>query len=462
MTAILSYLRHSALFFYHRLLEACYPLAEQVVLHSRQTSPQLLDLSAKKRYKVVPGAPECITLILVGCGGTGSFAAHTLAQFTRWSLDQGVDTRLYFVDPDHVEPKNLNRQNFCPAEIGLPKAFTLAWRYSAALGLKITSFVQPFDLQLLLEATPQGHQRGNGALTIVVGAVDNYCARRDIADALTNLLTTSRYSSAQHQCWWIDAGNELHNGQVIIGNSLKEEPQLSPLGYCMALPLPHIQEPSLIIARAQPPPPDEALSCAELTTLGDQSAMINRVMATWIGIYLYRLLKECNLDIHSTFTNILTGVTRSTPISHGTTISVSDVAQQTVPPQRVQALVPPHLIEGEDAPDRCPDCEHGVLIDGEDQVAGVLVRIRFCDTCTYSTHVCPECGGQIITNEINLDPDDDGADTEELIRCLETLVYCDECEWSMEVAAGEMEDGYCPGPVMVEPEEVVQAATSQQ
>ncbi len=322
--------------------------------------------------------PEIITLILVGCGGTGSFAAHTLAQFTRWSLDQGVDTRLYFVDPDKVETKNLTRQNFCPAEVGLPKAFTLAWRYSAALGLKITSFVQPFDLLLLRRFTPRNFQPQQTS-TIVIGAVDNYCARRDIAKALTALSEEQKvYKTPRQQYWWIDAGNELYSGQVIIGNSLEMEPQLSPLGYCTGTPYPHLQEPSLIMPRkttgqghstSSGPAPDEALSCAELTALGDQSAMINRAMATWLGIYLYRLLKDRNLDIQATFTNIKTGATRSSPISHGTTVIASPPAPTAVQ-QALTVLEHNETPEndetttGEDTPTTCPECLIGNLIIG--------------------------------------------------------------------------------------------------
>jgi hypothetical protein len=53
----------------------------------------------------------------------------------------------------------------------------------------------------------------------------------------------------QHKYFWLDAGNERFNGQVIIGNSLDAEPLLSPLGYCIGLPLPHLQEPGLLVVK---------------------------------------------------------------------------------------------------------------------------------------------------------------------------------------------------------------------
>lgn len=418
----------------HKFLEWVYPLAEQIVIRSRKPTPRVLDISlGRQRYPVNPGAPESVSLILVGCGGTGSWAAHILAQFTRWSLDQGVDTRLTFIDPDKVEVKNLIRQNFCPAEIGLAKAFTLAWRYSAALGIEIKYFVEPFSQALLERCAPQTFHRG-GTITIVVGAVDNYCARRDIADALTGILNQPRYDS-RRQYWWLDAGNELWSGQVVIGNSLKAQPQLSPMGYCMQLPFPHIQEPTLVMDRERlnTPCPAEVpgnLSCAELTALGNQSAMINRTMATWIGIYLSRLLRERNLDIHATYTNILTGVTQSSPISHGETVSVAAFSAAT--PQ--QAQIPPPLDDEVLTRQVCPECGEGQLVAGDDRLHGMMVTVHFCDTCDYRDYRCPECDGPLAQEEF------EGEDGQE------TVVHCEDCDWGRRVENEDLPPGYCQGP----------------
>jgi tRNA A37 threonylcarbamoyladenosine synthetase subunit TsaC/SUA5/YrdC len=58
------------------------------------------------------------------------------------------------------------RQNFCQAELGQAKAFTLAWRYSAAFGLNITPVVNRFEAGMLEDFRPR--QSLNGALTLVV------------------------------------------------------------------------------------------------------------------------------------------------------------------------------------------------------------------------------------------------------------------------------------------------------
>lgn len=150
--------------------------ARQLVIRAAQR------LDTGRTYRLNIGQPDRVAILLVGVGGTGSFAAHILAQLTAWALTTGLDLRLYYIDPDVVEERNLVRQNFCQAELGQAKAFTLAWRYSATFGLNITPVVGRFEARMLEEFRPR--QSLNGTLTLVVGAVDNYQARRDIAEAV--------------------------------------------------------------------------------------------------------------------------------------------------------------------------------------------------------------------------------------------------------------------------------------
>jgi hypothetical protein len=322
--------------------------------------------------------------------------------------------RLYYIDPDHIEEKNLVRQNFCRAELGQPKAFSLAWRYSAAFGLRIVPVVDRFSAGMLEKFRP-GHAP-NGSLTLIVGAVDNFQARRDIAEAIIERLC---YLPRGQQLWWLDAGNERVGGQVLLGSSLEPEPVLSPLGYCLSLPLPHLQEPSLLV-RPEPATAED-LSCADLTLLEEQSAMINRAMATWLGVYAYRLLQSRDLDLMATYLNLRTGATQSTPIVGGRVIPMKPAAlaapaaaQPPLTPEPVLAVQPPADLDG---PAGCPDCG-AELIDGQIVRLGVLIGVRFCALCTYRAEVCPACGLE--------EPYEDQI---ELDRTFVPVLLCDNCGW---------------------------------
>ena len=54
-----------------------------------------------------------------------------------------------FVDPDFVERKNIPRQNFCDAEVGYPKAQTLAARYGLAWGVEIRAVNGRFSADMV-------------------------------------------------------------------------------------------------------------------------------------------------------------------------------------------------------------------------------------------------------------------------------------------------------------------------
>ena len=380
----------------HRMLAAAQPRLDRLAR----------TINTNKPYRVEIGHPDRVTILLVGVGGTGSYVAHILAQLASWAATAGIDMRLYFVDPDRVEEKNLVRQNFCRAELGAPKAFTLAWRYTAAFGVTITPVVERFSAALLERYKPRSAT--NGTLTVVVGAVDNVCARRDIAEAVTRQLNQWDFKSGRNKIWWIDAGNERVNGQVLIGNSLVSEPLLSPLGFCTDLPLPHLQEPTLLTDRDRPPA-EENLSCAELTALAEQSAMINRLMATWVGIYLYRLLQSRDLTSMATFVNAQSGMTRSIPITGGRIVFPE--RPQPAPPSEPTAPAEPQPGHG------CPVCG-GEIIRGQDEWQGVLIHVNFCAQCNWREEGCPECRGEIAETEIELE-------TGEVV----SGIGCTNCDW---------------------------------
>jgi molybdopterin/thiamine biosynthesis adenylyltransferase len=101
----------------------------------------------KKIRTIQIGEPDSISIILVGCGGTGSFAALNLARLA-WAARSGKRFRLTFIDPDVVEEKNIGRQYFCPADVGQPKAWTLARRLGSQIG---AAFAEAFVLSKLVD-----------------------------------------------------------------------------------------------------------------------------------------------------------------------------------------------------------------------------------------------------------------------------------------------------------------------
>lgn len=330
-----------------------------------------------KRHRLNLGHLDYITILLIGCGGTGSYAALHLAQL---AYTAPAPIRLVFIDPDTVEARNIARQNFCPPEVGLPKAVALAHRYSFAYGLAIAPVVGKFEAAHLRRYAPTTNWRER-SLTLVVGCVDNAAARRDIAAAVRETAQGWRGHEPgtlipSMQLWWLDAGNSDLHGQVCLGNFDHAAPQASRLGDVVRLPWPSVQEPGLLVEAAAEQ--SAAESCAALVAAGVQARTINKMMAGWIDVYCERLLVSGDLDFYHTVIDQRTGQTYSTPIGEPHILD-----RRGKPLAWGAPMVRAELSRsGRLTPVLCPQCETP-LATGFDEVDGERVAIYFCGECDY-------------------------------------------------------------------------------
>jgi PRTRC genetic system ThiF family protein len=347
-----------------------------------------------KTHRLEIGAPRRVTIILAGCGGTGSYAALHLAQLAYAAHGHEIEIKLVFVDPDHVERKNVARQNFAPGEVGQPKAVTLARRYSLALGLAITPIAGRFE-RAILNSHKQHTGWAEDGLTIIAGCVDNTAARQDIRAAV--LPNSQDGHSWRKDLFWIDAGNHYAHGQVLLGNSTHPRPLLSPLGFAYGLPLPSVQEPALVAPEAQEAGP--ALSCADLVERDVQARTINKMMAAWIDVFCERLIISRDLRMMGVRLDQRSGAAAGIPITGGVVV---DPAKGKI---SLQDSYPAGYPANEDEDD-----------EGYDELTGPM---------------CSECGADLVRGR-------------DIINDEETEIYfCLNCEWRMtaeefeEMQAGE-------------------------
>lgn len=230
-------------------------------------------------------AYERVSITLVGCGGTGSHIATGLATLALALAERNLHTTMLFVDPDRVEPKNVGRQLFAPADVGQPKAQVLAARLQAAFGLAVGASLRWID-----EADTFLYP-DRRALNIVIGAVDNPGARFLIAKAVRK---------ADGRLWWLDTGNENHSGQIALGNiaDARDLNNATSLGLVDRLPAPHLVYPDLI---ATPKKKKPAANCADDVAAGEQGLMVNRLIAAWalsmLNDFLLGQLRYFALDV---------------------------------------------------------------------------------------------------------------------------------------------------------------------
>jgi len=196
------------------------------------------------------------TVTVVGCGGTGGFAAESLCRL----LPPNVD--LVLIDHDRVEERNLTRQNFYRQDLGKLKSEALAHRLAGK-----------FDRPVGYSTIPVGMAKIK-LPSLVLGCVDNGPARASIAKAII--------AQPYEHFWWVDAGNGENFGQVLIGNTGTASACVPDDDIYSYLPLPTVQKPELL--RQAPP----ARGCAEIA--GEQGPTINLTMATVLVEVARRLI----------------------------------------------------------------------------------------------------------------------------------------------------------------------------
>ena len=271
-------------------------------------STMSIDLSYVNARRLLLPASDTITLALVGCGGTGSWLAPTVARVARLLVEtQRRKVEVYFIDPDRVEAKNVYRQNFCDAEVGRLKADTLALRYGAAWGLEIRAVPEKFSPKLSLRSS----------LLVLIGCVDNAAARREMAKAVGETPLRAR-RSGEARAWWLDCGNHKAAGQVLLGCGAKrpDDPFELP-GLCSWLPMPTEQHPELLEDEVEAGPDLAGMSCAEMAMQDSQGLMVNQATAAQAGDYLVRGLLTNDLRKQATYLDLASGTVRSKYILKG-------------------------------------------------------------------------------------------------------------------------------------------------
>jgi len=146
-------------------------------------------------------------IVVVGCGGTGSNLVPHLCQLA-FSL-KSEKISIVLADEDLVEPGNIGRQFFIEPDVGNNKARVLQVRYNGAWGVDISyhpHYIRETEtLKRLLE--PPSTHGNRPVLPILLSCVDNNVSRQ-VMEAV--------FKQARNIIY-IDAGNSLLSGQVVVG-----------------------------------------------------------------------------------------------------------------------------------------------------------------------------------------------------------------------------------------------------
>jgi PRTRC genetic system ThiF family protein len=265
--------------------------------------PATPNLGFHEASTVVTNEARIVQIIVVGCGGIGAYITQHVARLMRVLYEANRGVNLTLVDPDVVEEKNLGRQLFCDAEVGVSKSLALARRYGQAFGLNTIAYQCEYSESMLLPDVD---------LHVLIGCVDNHEARK----ALHETLGRNPERVAPHVMpreWWLDCGNLKDTGRVMLGSAYDAEAcegSFLDKKRVIALPSPALQYPDLLI-------PERAdvggrpMSCAELQMANLQSLNINAGVAVQAADMLTRLLVAHDLKRFACAVNLASGSVKS-------------------------------------------------------------------------------------------------------------------------------------------------------
>lgn len=260
-----------------------------------------IDLSFSQAAVVLPPEYTSLRFIVVGAGGTGSFVVPAIARLIyELKQQQSKSAEMLIVDPDVVESSNIPRSNFCFAEVGRFKAQTLAERVAAAWGIESGFSCEKLDAEKHLKSSNSDYR----SLTILVGCVDNYLARREIHKALDEFRSYGEHS----RIWWIDGGNGTTSGQVLLGSTtkrLKPDQYFTATSICRALPAPSLQHPDLLEPESKSD--SREMTCPERIRLGEQGLHINQRVAVEIADMLSSMLLTRTLKKFAVYFDLESG-----------------------------------------------------------------------------------------------------------------------------------------------------------
>lgn len=226
--------------------------------------------------------PHPISVMLVGCGGTGSQVATGLAKINACLKNlnhPGISVCI--VDPDQVEFTNIGRQTFSEQDIGDYKANVIVKRLNRFFDTRWNSYPVKFeDLE--------------DSANIVIICVDNYQARKNIYETLKKINDKTHVG----KCYYIvDAGNSNSSGQVWIST-------INDIEQPKGLEIKPVKKLYPWFKFFKPEEENESVpSCSTMEALLKQDLFVNQYAATITSDIVWKLIREDMISFNGIFFN---------------------------------------------------------------------------------------------------------------------------------------------------------------
>lgn len=242
-----------------------------------------------------------LNIHVIGAGGTGGWAVSFLTRLFAGNNNGHV---IHVYDGDHVETKNLKRQNFTLADLDLNKARVLCDRETTILNAPRLYAHDAYltskeDLLAEILTTLEDDQS-----LILVSAVDNIATRKMLNELLMKDLVEARILTIM-----IDSGNNDQGGQVAVyGNAFAR--WTPPVGESTTGILPTMLQIYPDLATIEDDNPGLVTNCADNAESQPQSMMCNVRNGELIAHLISRIYETKKLPGNLWVSDVLTGNTK--------------------------------------------------------------------------------------------------------------------------------------------------------
>lgn len=234
-------------------------------------------------YLMRPEHP--ITVLVIGCGGTGSYVVSQLAKISVALKElRDIELDVCVADDDIVESHNIGRQMFSESDIGHYKSNVIVNRVNRYFGL---------DWESNTERIEKIH-----GFNIVISCVDNIKTRKIIAKTRSKKFN-KEVEPYRKRLYWLDFGNSKNYGQYVLSTFDNiEQPSVRNIKHF----LPNVFELFGKMKEDKSEP-----SCSMMESLNQQDLFINLQLATAGINLLWKLLKDHVITYQGQFINTDSG-----------------------------------------------------------------------------------------------------------------------------------------------------------
>ena len=221
--------------------------------------------------KKLLNSPDRISILVIGCGGTGSHVLSCLARINEMlemTGKNGITVTAY--DDDIVNDHNQGRQLFYKQDIGRNKAEVLIGRINQTYGYDWIGVPVKYKVD-------NSHR-----FDIIISCVDKVQIRKDI-------------NKMSNWFYFQDYGNSRDTGQVILGHYKHELPTVIDM-------YPDLKD------------DEDEPSCSAIESLSKQQLFINSTLANLGCNMIWQLLSEYYIEYRGLYLNLSTGTVKSIEI----------------------------------------------------------------------------------------------------------------------------------------------------